>query len=54
MSNEIKIPKNPLERIALSCSGGGYRAASFHFRDYGLPVPSCTKVCDFDPIYIEI
>ncbi|MHA4811891.1 patatin-like phospholipase family protein [Flavitalea flava] len=25
-----KIPDNPLGRIALSCSGGGYRAASFH------------------------
>ncbi|MCZ8214935.1 MAG: patatin-like phospholipase family protein, partial [Cyclobacteriaceae bacterium] len=24
------IPKNPLSKIALSCSGGGYRAASFH------------------------
>lgn len=25
-----KIPSQPLEQIALSCSGGGYRAASFH------------------------
>lgn len=25
-----KIPNRPLEKIALSCSGGGYRAASFH------------------------
>lgn len=25
-----KIPQRPLEKIALSCSGGGYRAASFH------------------------
>ncbi|MCS3794804.1 patatin-like phospholipase family protein [Niastella sp. OAS944] len=25
-----KIPERPLEKIALSCSGGGYRAASFH------------------------
>lgn len=25
-----KIPSRPLEKIALSCSGGGYRAASFH------------------------
>lgn len=25
-----KIPSTPLEKIALSCSGGGYRAASFH------------------------
>lgn len=25
-----KIPHSPLEKIALSCSGGGYRAASFH------------------------
>jgi hypothetical protein len=24
------ILANPLEKIALSCSGGGYRAASFH------------------------
>ena len=29
MSN-IKIPQSPLQKIALSCSGGGYRAASFH------------------------
>jgi predicted acylesterase/phospholipase RssA len=29
MSNK-KIPQNPLQKIALSCSGGGYRAASFH------------------------
>jgi len=28
--DEIKIPENPLNRIALSLSGGGYRAASFH------------------------
>src|ERR1051325_7992981 len=25
-----QIPERPLEKIALSCSGGGYRAASFH------------------------
>lgn len=25
-----QIPHNPLSKIALSCSGGGYRAASFH------------------------
>lgn len=25
-----KTPLHPLEKIALSCSGGGYRAASFH------------------------
>ena len=25
-----KVPLNPLDNIALSCSGGGYRAASFH------------------------
>lgn len=25
-----QIPAQPLEKIALSCSGGGYRAASFH------------------------
>lgn len=25
-----KIPIQPLDKIALSCSGGGYRAASFH------------------------
>jgi predicted acylesterase/phospholipase RssA len=25
-----KIPPTPLQKIALSCSGGGYRAASFH------------------------
>jgi len=25
-----KIPQKPFEKIALSCSGGGYRAASFH------------------------
>lgn len=25
-----KVPLQPLEKIALSCSGGGYRAASFH------------------------
>ena len=25
-----KIPASPLEKIALSCSGGGYRAAIFH------------------------
>lgn len=27
---QSKIPANPLAKIALSCSGGGYRAASFH------------------------
>ena len=27
---EPKLPATPLEKIALSCSGGGYRAASFH------------------------
>ena len=27
---QLKIPKHPLQRIAISCSGGGYRAASFH------------------------
>ncbi len=26
----LKISKTPLEKIALSCSGGGYRAATFH------------------------
>ncbi|WP_461791640.1 patatin-like phospholipase family protein [Pedobacter sp.] len=25
-----KVPENPLEKIAISLSGGGYRAASFH------------------------
>lgn len=25
-----QIPRKPFEKIALSCSGGGYRAASFH------------------------
>ncbi len=25
-----KVPQNPLEKIAISLSGGGYRAASFH------------------------
>lgn len=25
-----QVPKEPLQKIALSCSGGGYRAASFH------------------------
>lgn len=25
-----QVPSNPLGKIALSCSGGGYRAASFH------------------------
>ncbi|MBK8504575.1 MAG: hypothetical protein IPL46_21635 [Saprospiraceae bacterium] len=25
-----KIPDQPFGRIALCCSGGGYRAASFH------------------------
>ncbi|MCB0696486.1 MAG: patatin-like phospholipase family protein [Chitinophagaceae bacterium] len=30
MLTSAQIPANPLERIALSCSGGGYRAASFH------------------------
>jgi len=29
-ANTAKIPEHPFERIALSCSGGGYRAASFH------------------------
>src|SRR5687768_7026588 len=24
------VPPQPFEKIALSCSGGGYRAASFH------------------------
>ncbi|WP_293311074.1 patatin-like phospholipase family protein [Pedobacter sp. UBA5917] len=28
--NEIKVPENPLNHIALSLSGGGYLAASFH------------------------
>ena len=28
--NTPQIPERPLEKIALSCSGGGYRAASFH------------------------
>ena len=26
----IQLPKHPFGKIALSCSGGGYRAASFH------------------------
>ena len=30
INNTPKIPERPLEKIALSCSGGGYRAASFH------------------------
>ncbi|WP_109610581.1 patatin-like phospholipase family protein [Mucilaginibacter oryzae] len=30
MMSTTKISSNPLERIALSCSGGGYRAASYH------------------------
>lgn len=29
MSN-VKVPDQPFSRIALCCSGGGYRAASFH------------------------
>jgi len=28
--NDARVPPAPLEKIALSCSGGGYRAASFH------------------------
>ena len=28
--DDIRIPSDPLGKIALSCSGGGYRAASFH------------------------
>jgi hypothetical protein len=28
--DDLKLPATPLEKIALSCSGGGYRAASFH------------------------
>jgi predicted acylesterase/phospholipase RssA len=28
--SSTSIPDNPLDRIALCCSGGGYRAASFH------------------------
>ncbi len=28
--SKAKIPKYPMRRIALTCSGGGYRAASFH------------------------
>lgn len=28
--NDTGIPSDPLGKIALSCSGGGYRAASFH------------------------
>lgn len=28
--DDVSIPANPLEKIALSCSGGGYRAATFH------------------------
>ncbi len=27
---KTRIPSQPLKKIALSCSGGGYRAASFH------------------------
>lgn len=30
MKNNPQIPENPFEKIALSLSGGGYRAASFH------------------------
>jgi len=30
MESDLTIPATPLEKIALSCSGGGYRAASFH------------------------
>ena len=29
-TGNAKIPEHPFEKIALSCSGGGYRAASFH------------------------
>jgi hypothetical protein len=28
--SQPQIPQKPLERIALTCSGGGYRAASYH------------------------
>ncbi|HWB93642.1 MAG TPA: patatin-like phospholipase family protein, partial [Puia sp.] len=28
--DDVDIPATPLEKIAFSCSGGGYRAASFH------------------------
>src|SRR4051812_7582245 len=28
--SSAKVPQNPFGRIALSCSGGGYRAAAFH------------------------
>ena len=27
---KIKVPSEPLQRIALTCSGGGYRATTFH------------------------
>ena len=27
---KIKVPTKPLQRIALTCSGGGYRATTFH------------------------
>jgi len=30
MVTNTKVPENPFEKIALSCSGGGYRAAAFH------------------------
>jgi len=30
LNKTTQIPERPLEKIALSCSGGGYRAASFH------------------------
>ena len=30
MQLQSKVPLSPFEKIALSCSGGGYRAATFH------------------------
>jgi predicted acylesterase/phospholipase RssA len=30
MNTSAQIPSKPLQKIALSCSGGGYRASSFH------------------------
>ncbi len=30
MKQPPQIPQNPLEKIALCCSGGGYRASAFH------------------------
>ena len=30
MKSKAQIPATPLQKIALSCSGGGYRASSFH------------------------